>query len=239
LHVAGWALALEQTLGMGSLMVVGPQNASISPPLHASVEGRAAIGPAQLRLPGGRMPHDFQRLDAAGGRAEAKRFETVRPALILEAVGADLPAERKRADLLIEMDDRRDAIAWRAKLVRYDHFLTGWSAHLRRYDRDGTTPFVVFVCRDRSRARECARRADGLLGASRAYAGERPKEWEYTGREHILFAAERDVHERLLGTYAVQGVPPQARVGESGREQAREPAIETRSMARILGLERS
>jgi hypothetical protein len=30
----------------------------------------------------------------------------------------------------------------------------------------------VFVCRDRTRARECARVADAVLTACRAYAGE-------------------------------------------------------------------
>jgi hypothetical protein len=234
LRAAAWALALERALDVGPLVVVGPHSASISPPLCAGVEGRIAIGPAQLRLPGGRVPHGFLRVGPTGEVAEVERFETLRPALRLEVAGAD-PAGLKRVDLLIEMDDRRDAMAWRAKLRRYDHFLTGWSTHLRRYGRADATPFVVFVCRDRSRARECARRADGLLNASRAYAGERPGEWQYTGREHVLFAAERDVHERLLGAYAVRGLPPAVRVRESGNEQMRAAALQTRSMTRILG----
>jgi Replication-relaxation len=239
LHVAAWALALEQTLGTGPLMIIGSQSASISPPLQAGAEGRVAIGPGQLKLPGGRVPHGFSRLDAAGEAVEVECFETVRPALRLEDVETDPAGSRDRVELLIEMDDRRDAIAWRAKLLRYDHFLAGWSAHLRRYDRGGATPCVIFVCRDRSRARECARRADGLLSASRAYAGERPGEWQYPGRERILFAAERDVHERLLGAYALQAIPPQIRASESGRVQMRAAALETRSITMALGSEHS
>lgn len=71
---------------------------------------------------------------------------------------------------------------------------------------------VVFVCRDRARARESARRADAVLCACRAYAGEYPVDWEYLGREQIVFASERDVHEGLLHAYGVARVPPELRV---------------------------
>lgn len=71
---------------------------------------------------------------------------------------------------------------------------------------------VVFVCRDRARARESARRADAVLCACRAYAGEYPVDWEYPGREQIVFASERDVHEGVLYAYGVTRVPPAVRV---------------------------
>ena len=74
---------------------------------------------------------------------------------------------------------------------------------------------VIFVCRDRARAREFARRADPVLRACRAYAGEYPFDWEYPGRERILFASERDLHEGLLRAYGVPRLPPQVRVSAS------------------------
>jgi hypothetical protein len=99
------------------------------------------------------------------------------------------------------------------KLERYDHFLAGWSVHTRRYgQRRCATPLVVFVCRDRARARECTRRADAMLTACRAYAGEYPADWEYPGRERILFVAERDAHEGYLHGYGVPRLPPEVRV---------------------------
>jgi hypothetical protein len=70
---------------------------------------------------------------------------------------------------------------------------------------------VVFVCRDHSRARECARHADTVLTACRAYPGEYPSEWEYPGRQRIFFAAERDVHEGMTRGYGVQPLPPEVR----------------------------
>jgi hypothetical protein len=90
---------------------------------------------------------------------------------------------------------------------------------------------VVFVCRDRHRARECARRADGALCASRAYAGERPADWSYTGREAIMFAAERDVHEGQLGAYAVPVIPPAVRAELSGQERQSAPRVITTTIA--------
>jgi hypothetical protein len=80
----------------------------------------------------------------------------------------------------------------------------------------------VFLCRDRPRARECARHADHVLSACRAYAGEYPHDWEYPGRAAVLFAAERDVHEGSLLAYGVHPLPPEVRVaaGARGREEA-------------------
>ncbi len=240
LHSAGWGLALEQALNLGALRWAAAASTVILPPSLARGESAAAIGPAQLSLPDGRVPHNFLRLDANGRPVEVDRFETVRPALRLELEGAASSgrpgAKRLPVDLLVEIDDRCGAPAWQAKVHRYDHFLTGWSIHTRRYGRHGVTPTAVFVCRDRSRARECARRADRLLLASRAYAGERPDRWVCSGRERIVFAAERDVHEGLLGVYAVPAVPPQIGEWGAGEERPGERSLMTRSLAALLGL---
>jgi hypothetical protein len=240
LHTTGWGLALERALSLGRLRWAGAASAVTSPPLRARGESAAAIGPAQLRLPDGRVPHNFLRLDANGSLVEADCFETVRPALRLEldhAAGARQPgAKRPPVDLLVEIDDRGGALAWQTKVRRYDHFLTGWAIHTRRYGKHGVTPTVVFVCRDRSRARECARRADHLLLASQAYAGEHPDRWVCSGRERIVFAAERDVHEGLLGAYAVPAVPPRTGERDAGEEPPGERGLMTRSIATLLGL---
>jgi hypothetical protein len=131
---------------------------------------------------------------------------------------------------LIELDDRLPEGLGAAKLERYDHFLAGWATHIPRYARPGAElPIVVFVCRDRSRARECARHADAVLTASRAYAGEYPSNWDYPGREHIMFAAERDAHEGLLHAWGVPSLPPHVRVTSAdGDPRARDPKVEQR-----------
>src|SRR5207244_8418195 len=72
-----------------------------------------------------------------------------------------------------ELDDRVGSHSWLTKLERCDHFLAGWSEHTARYGRRAeAVPVVVFVCRSRSRARECAHAADAALRACRAYRSE-------------------------------------------------------------------
>jgi hypothetical protein len=244
-HVAGCVLAFERALGGACSRFRGSEQSVISPPPRSGTDGRPVLCPRDLRLPGGRAPHDFLRTDAAGGRAEVERFETVRPDAIIEIQFRDGPASDDGApaaasagatvlgtkqavasDLIVELDDRVARGRAVNKLERYDHFLAGWSAHTSRYGRRlEAVPVVLFVCRDRPRARECARSADSVLRACRAYAGEYPFDWEYPGRAQIVFASERDIHEGSLGAYGVPRLPPEVRVaaahGDLGMGEAR------------------
>jgi hypothetical protein len=246
-HVVGWALALERALGGPPVTLHGARESTLSPPLRSTPNGRMALGPLDLSLPGGRAPHEFLSTDATGVRAPVERFETVRPDATIEflgrlrehvsreAGGSTLGGERTRRvaiDLLLERDDRLPVGRAAGKLERYDHFLTGWSAHTKRYGpRRRALPVVVFVCRDRARARECTRRADAVLTACRAYAGEYPADWEYPGREGVIFVAERDVHEGRLCGYGVPRLPPEVRVSVArGDPRARAPAVQAREL---------
>jgi hypothetical protein len=255
-HVAGWVLALEHAVDGAPLRLRGTGESVLSPPLRSTPDGRRALGPADLSLPGGRSPHEFLRTDSAGARVPVERFETVRPDLTIELPGrlrerlaadahaaegiatesgAGAPgavAEVGALDLLVELDDRLPTGRGAGKLERYDHLLAGWSVHTTRYGRRlGAPPAVVFVCRDRARARECARAADDVLTACRAYAGEYPADWEYPGREGILFVAERDAHEGLLRGYGVPRLPPEVRASVAGGDpRAREGTAEPREL---------
>jgi hypothetical protein len=136
--------------------------------------------------------------------------------------------------VMVELDDRLPQGRAAGKLERYDHLMAGWSEHINRYGRrQQALATVVFVCRDRTRARECAKRADAVLLACRAYAGEYPFDWEYPGRERILFAAERDVHEGRLAAYGVPRLPPAVRVAAAhGDPRAARAAVEMRDVLR-------
>lgn len=226
-HVSGWLLAVAR-LCSGGCTALGPALAAISP-LARSAGGRAVIGPSDLRLPGGRAAHDFLRTVATGEQAEVEQFETIRPDAILQIPGQ---AQQLATDLLVELDDRADSGRWSAKLERYDHFLAGWCVHTARYgQRAQADAVVVFVCRDRSRARNCARRADAVLRACRAYAGEYPYDWEYPGRERILFVSERDIHEGVGSAYGVARLPPHVRVSAAhGDPRAGEASSEPRAL---------
>jgi hypothetical protein len=242
-HVTAWALALAQAVPDGRPALRGPSESVLSPPTLSKPEGRVGLAPGDLRLPGGRAAHDFLRTGPTGESVEVERFETVRPDAIVE-VRAPAPVEvhaemngpaAPRApgvDVVIELDDRLPVSGAASKLERYDHFLAGWSAHLTRYgSRMEAVAIVIFLCRDRARARECARRADSVLRACRAYAGEYPFDWEYPGRERILFASERDMHEGLLRAYGVPRLPPQVRVSAThGDPRAGEATAEPREI---------
>jgi protein involved in plasmid replication-relaxation len=245
-HVAGWVLALERFAGPARCTLRGAAESVLSPPMRSAVDRRTPIGPGDLRLPGGRTPHDFSRTDASGEPAEVEHFDTVRPNAIVELswnrrqqgapddghAGAPSPTV---VDVLVEFDDRLPSGAAAGKLERYDHFLSGWAAHTSRYGRRlQAVPVLVFVCRDRARARECARRADAGLRACRAYAGEYPFDWDYPARERILFAAERDIHEGLSSAYGVSRLPPEVRVSAGqGDPRAREAVAEGRDIISV------
>jgi hypothetical protein len=240
-HVTGWVLALERMLDGSRVTIRGCRESSLSPPQRQGSDGRSALGPLGLSLPGGRIPHEFVFTDATGRRVPVERFETVRPDATIELSAQREPKgiapethghEEGREtsgaiDLLVEFDDRLPTVRTAGKLERYDHLLAGWSVHTKRYGtRRGVRPCVVFVCRDRARARECTRRSDRLLTACRAYAGEYPSDWEYPGREGIMFVAERDAYEGCLRGYRVPRLPPEVRVSVAGGDpKARESVI--------------
>lgn len=221
-RVVGWALAVEHALKVRLLALTGPVESLISPMSRPKGAARAVLTPADLSLPGGRTPHNFLRTVEKDSRVDVERFQSVRPDATLLPKG--------QGELLVELDDRLPRGVAAAKLERYDHFLSGWSTNLPRYCAPGREqPLVVFVCRDRSRAHECARLADQVLTACRAYAGEYPSDWQYPGREQILFAAERDAYEGQLRAWRVSPLPPEVRIASSGgdpREGA--PVIEQR-----------
>jgi DNA-binding HxlR family transcriptional regulator len=197
-HVAGWTLALLHNRRERRFTLRGSARATITPPMRSTPTGRTTIGPADLRLPGGLVPHEFTRASDAGEAVEIERFETLRPDAVVElaARGEEGPSassagvDCRALDVIVELDDRLATRRGVAKLERYDHFLAGWSAHSPRYGRRREAePLIVFVCRDRRRAHACAQGADSALRACRAYAGEYPVDWEYPGRERMLFVA--------------------------------------------------
>ena len=98
IHVAGWVLALACALGESFIALCGAEESALSAPQRATSAGRLALGPGDLRLPGGRAPHDFLSTEAAGRRVPVERFETLRPDAIVRVFGD--------VDLIVERDDR-------------------------------------------------------------------------------------------------------------------------------------
>ena len=223
-RAAGWAFAMERALTASPLALSGPMDSVITPPSRSKSGERRLLTLSDLCLPGGRTPHDFLHTVAAGSRIELEHFQSIRPDVTI--------VSKNGRELLVELDDRLPGGAGAAKLERYDHFLVGWSTQIQRYTRpEAELPLVVFVCRDRGRARECARQADHVLTACRAYAGEYPSAWEYVGRERVIFASERDAHEGVLCAWGVPRLPPEVRVSAAGGDPGRrDPLIELRKI---------
>jgi Replication-relaxation len=216
-HVAAWALSLAAIEGDPRTSILGAAQSVLTPPRlprrgsgSAAADFDAALRLSDLHLPAGRVPHDFLRTDGDGESVEVERFETIRPDAIVKLAST-------RLDVMVELDDRLPVGRGVGKLQRYDHFLTGWSTCLRRYgERKEAEPLLVFVCRDRARARRCAQLADATLIACRAYPGEYPQDWDYPARRRTLFVAERDALEGLVRAYGVPPLPPAVRVASSG-----------------------
>ena len=191
-HVTGWALALERALGAGALRLRGPGESVLSPPLRSTPDGRVAIGPGELRLPGGRaaarLPAHRPRPAPRARWSDSRRCAPTRssrfPAERSSGSGRRWSDRGPPADRARRSPPRRTRGRQARALRPSARRLGGVHTPLRRggAGRAGSSPVVVFVCRDRARARECARRADHVLRACRAYAGEYPRDWEYPGR---------------------------------------------------------
>src|SRR5207237_10728570 len=55
-HAAGWALALARALADRRVLLRGTAESALMPPMRTDGGRTLALGPAQLRLPAGRIP---------------------------------------------------------------------------------------------------------------------------------------------------------------------------------------
>jgi Replication-relaxation len=235
LHVNAWGLALESQLGEAVRRIRGPRTSYVAPPTRSSGGERRAIGPDELRLPGGRTPHRFLRTDRARQRVEVEEFAAIEPDLTIELRLRE--AERIAVtDLFVELDRTFKPAKNIDKFERYDHMISGWCTLKDRYAKHCTAPpLVVLVCRDQANAKEFCRAADPVVSAAHAYGGEYASEWRYPGRDGMLFVAERDVHDgRLLG-YALPTLPPEVRAAVVDDRSARACHPRQRRLLAVAG----
>ena len=212
LHVNAWGLAFEAQLGEAVGRIRGPRNSYVAPPTRSAGGERRAIGPDELRLPGGRAPHGFLRTDRGRQRIAVEEFAAIEPDLTIELRLRE--AERiVVTDLFVELDRTFKPAKNIDTFERYDHMISGWCTLKDRYAKHCTAPpLVVFVCRDQANAKEFCRAADPVVTAGHAYGGEYASEWDYPGRQRMLFVAERDVHDGCIAGYTLPSLPPEVRV---------------------------
>jgi hypothetical protein len=220
LHVNAWVLALEVDLGDNVRRIRGPRNSYVAPPFHTRDGQRCAIGPDQLRLPGGRTPYGFLRTDRARRRMPVEQFAAIDPDATAELRVRD-GSRIDVFDVFVELDRTFRPAKNIDKFERYDHMISGWCGLKHRYTKHcSSPPLVVFVCRDQANAKEFCRAADPVVTAAHAYGGEYPGEWSYPGRDRIFFVAERDIHDGRLAGYALPALPPDVRAVASDDERS-------------------
>jgi hypothetical protein len=220
LHVNAWVLAVEALLGDAVRGVRGPRGSHVAPPARTIGGERIPYGPADLKLPGGRTPHGFERTDLHRRRVEVERFRAIEPDATIELRLQD--GERRwHTDVFVELDRTFKPSKNIDKFERYDHMLSGWSLHKDRYTKYlPDPPLVVFVCRDQANAKEFCRAADPVVTAAHAYGGEYSAEWPHPARERLFFVAEPDAHEGRLVGYALPRQPPDVRAQQADGDAA-------------------
>jgi DNA-binding transcriptional ArsR family regulator len=210
-HVSGWLIAAEQALGVPFANVRGPQSAFVLPPQRRVRNEWVTLGPDDLQPAGdgGVFLHSFRTRTADGGQQPVEHFRAVKPDAAVEVRLARSNAPRR--ELLVEVDLTERPSKNLSKWERYDHFLTGWAAHLDRYGKHLGAPIVVFVCVSDEQALQFVSAADGTVVARRARAGEPAETWDYPARDNLLFVAEEAAHNGSLAGYRLPAFPPDVR----------------------------
>ena len=207
LHVNGWVLALEKVAGRSMGSWRGPRDARLEPPRRKIRGEWVDLRPSEIVLG---TNHRLQ-----GSRCE--RLEPVGPDATVElrlAGGGD----RTRLDLMVELLRARSTSAAEERLRAYDVFVSGWGRLLRRYRELGAPPLVVFVCEDERALLRLVKIADDILTTRVAKAGTPELDWPFPGRQGIVFAVERDIHEGSLRALALPDHPPELRIRVDGPE---------------------
>jgi Replication-relaxation len=104
------------------------------------------------------------------------------------------------------------------KFRRYDNLVTTWWRNTKLADHS-EPPYVVFICQDEAQRDDFLARADQELTGHRWHPNHPAAPHQYTGRRHILFCDERDIHHRHLEARRLAPYPPghPSRTDKNGR----------------------
>jgi hypothetical protein len=79
---------------------------------------------------------------------------------------------------------------------------------VRRLADHSDAPYVLFICQDEGQRDDFIARADQELTGHRWHPNHPAAPHQYTGRRHILFCDERDIHRRHLEARRLAPNPP-------------------------------
>jgi hypothetical protein len=165
-----------------------------------------------------RHPITMRELDVPDGHAilDLPPFREIKPDISLEL---RIPSLKLTFDLLVELDLTGRPSYNHEKFLAYDAFLTGWALAHPRYRTLGTRPAALFVCPEARTALACAKEADRAMTGRIGAMGTAPHEWYFAGRDHVLFAAEPDLHHGSLAALALPPLPPAVREQLTGSDR--------------------
>lgn len=171
-------------------------------------DGETSLEPPVGLQPGERLDDDW----SAEG-LKLPRPRTVCPDAVVEVAGDtdDTPTRL----ILVEYDRTRRLDKNFEKFKRYDAFLNWWWVHTYVSAR-GAAPFVLFVCQDEAQRDLFLSAADRELVGHRWHPDVEPEQYEYVGRQRMLFAAEVDAHEGRLAARRIPAFPPGHRARQTG-----------------------
>jgi Replication-relaxation len=212
LHAAAWLFALERLLAPNVPRGWrGPRAAWIDPP-GERVRGQWV----QLTL---------EALPLGTGQHVAdlalEEFEAVKPDLAVE-LDLSIGDERRRVDLLVELDRTGRPSSNVEKFRRYDALITAWGSSHPRYGPRGLgePPIVAFVVEDDERAQQFVRAADRVITGRLGRWGTSEPSWPAYGRRRTFFVSEIDVHQGTLRALRLPEHPPAVRRSLYGPRRA-------------------
>jgi Replication-relaxation len=157
-------------------------------------------------------------------------FRPVRPDLAIE-LDLSLGDQRRRVELLVELDRSGRASSNYDKFRRYDALLNGWAMAVPRYKALGEPPIVVFVVEDDHKATQFLSAADRIMTGRVGKWGVPEAAWPAYGRRRTFVLSERDVHQGTLRARRLPEHPPALRKALRGR---RADGLEPEQVASLL-----
>jgi hypothetical protein len=225
LHVVAYVLQLAglidgpgDPLARGRGLIVdikGARGATLEPSLEYDGRKRAPLTPQILAgLEPGLVldtPHDLED------------FRPLTPDAAIFIQDMREGDEKKRSQILLELDRSGNRQKLVGRLRRYDAFYAGWAPrHPHTRDR---LPATLFVAKDEAILRRMLAIADEVLCIRRGTSRTPPNEWPAPpSRRRIFFALERDLHQGTLRCYRLPEQPPTIREASARNDGDRKSA---------------
>jgi hypothetical protein len=211
LHANAWLFALERLVAPNVLRGWrGPHAARLEVP-GEKVRGQwVPLSLDTVQLGTGHHLADLQ----------LEEFRPVRPDLAVE-LDLSLGDQRRRVELLVELDRSGRASSNYDKFRRYDALLNGWAMAVPRYRALGEPPIVVFVVEDDHKTAQFLRSADRIMTGRVGKWGVPEAAWPAYGRRRTFVMCERDIHQGTLRSQRLPEHPPALREALRGRRAGR------------------